>query len=145
MSNVTPLSYDRVKIALRALGIKRTNEEKDGGVRFAMSASTEVPHDLDYLVEIRRDDVLHLVVEPHKVVDDSTVGAVLLFCNEWNSYRLWPNTWLRAFLNRDNGRVSGSYAVDFESGASDDLIADFLSNSLQSSFQFYTKLAEEGL
>jgi hypothetical protein len=147
MRTVKPLSYDRVKQALSTLNIKRTKDEEGGGVFFILTASKEtgVPHDLDYHIEIRREDVLHFLVEPHKVVDESRISAALLFCNEWNSYRLWPNTWLRAFLNTETGRVTGSYAVDLESGAHDDLIADFLSNSIQSSFQMYSKLAENAL
>jgi hypothetical protein len=148
MSSVKPLSYDRVKEALRSLGVKRTKKEEEwGGLSFIMDAAAieGVPHDLDYLIEIRPDDVLHFVVEPHKVVDESKIAAVLVFCNEWNSERLWPNTWIRAFLDEDTGRVCGSHAIDLVTGAHDELIADFLSNSFQASFSLYRELAEAAL
>jgi hypothetical protein len=142
MSNVQSLSFDRVKSVLKKLGVDIYGEDEDGLI-VKLRAIEELPHDVICHVDIRRDDVLHVLVESTKVVPESKIGEAIFFCNTWNAYRLWPNTWIKAFLNEKTSKLSGMYAIDLETGVHEELLEDFLGDSLNSALQLYKKYAVE--
>jgi hypothetical protein len=86
-------------------------------------------------------EILQVRGQWHREVAIERMGEILDICNEWNTERIWPKTYVRV---RDNGRVHviTEVATDFEHGATDTQLHQTLLCGLSTGSMFFDALDE---
>lgn len=86
-------------------------------------------------------EILQIRSQWNREISIDRLDEVLPFCNDWNTQRVWPKTYVRV---RDNGmiQVCAETAVDLEQGVTDEQLGIQLVCGLNSQTFFWNALDE---
>lgn len=134
-SRLAPLSPDRIKAALDRAGWSYS-VGADGDI----SGSWEYGS-LFFFLNGNNGELLCVRGVWRGMLDDSHYLRALELCNEWNSERIWPKT----YLGRDDEgmvRINTELNVDYEHGLTDDQLLQHLVCAVNTSMGFFEYVNE---
>lgn len=131
-----PLSKDRIKAALEAKGWSYS-VDADGDIGGGWSAGT-----FWFLASGREGEVLQVRGVWRGELPGEQFARAGDVCIDWNMRTLWPKTYPRVHEETGAVKLFGEVSVDYEHGVTDEQLGQHLSCALETTHEFFAKLAE---
>lgn len=130
------LSKERIKAALEAKGWSY-DVDADGDIGSGWTAGV-----FWFLTAGREGEVLQVRGVWRGELTSEQYARAGAVCQDWNTNTFWPKTYPR--VNEENGvvKVITELTVDYEHGVTADQLGQHLSCALETSHEFFGKLAE---
>jgi hypothetical protein len=142
MNSIQPLTQSRIRGILDGKSIGHTIDG-DGDIAIPLGADSDVPYDVVVFLMIKSEGggILQIRGIPDRNVASARRVDAVLFCNQWNTDRVWPT----AYYNEKMNRIEAKISVDLSMGVHDEMLKDLSCTSGGLVWSMYKELARSGM